>query len=292
MRHIIPISGKDSLATAIIQKQLQPELDYEYIFNPTGKELPESVEWLKRVEIYLGKPILFIGFDMRETQEWKNGYRPSMHARWCTRMCKIKPMEEYFDCEAIVYYGLRADESERIGYEQKGKSELIPKFPLREVGYKINDVLKLCNEVGLKPPTFHWQIFQDEFESRLGKIFINEMLNEWQIDQLYAGRTRNNCFDCFNMKRYEWIWLHDLHPDLFWTVVEDEETKHNRQAAFLTIKDYPLRKLIANRVQILERHITRTTNLLMKLKQTNLFTADDLFADFLSLTSCGLLCGK
>jgi hypothetical protein len=169
MKHVIPISGKDSLATAIIQKRLQPELEYEYIFNPTGKELPETIEWLKRVEIYLGKEILFIGYDMKETKEWKDGFRP---------------------------------------------------------------------------------------------------------------------------KRYEWIWLHDFHPDLFWTVVEDEETQDTRDKPFFTIKGLPLRKLLSNRAQILDRHITKTTNLLMKLRQTSLFTADDIFSDFLSLTSCGLLCGK
>jgi len=292
MKHIIPISGKDSLATAIVQKQLQPELDYEYIFNPTGKELPESIEWLKKCEIYLGKEILFIGYDMKETAEWKSGFRPAIHARWCTRKCKIEPMEDYFNCEAVVYYGLRADEPERVGYENKGKSELIPKYPLREVGYKIQDVLKLCNEVGLKPPTFRWPLFEQEFTRRLCSMFLNENLNEWQIDQLFAGRTRNNCYDCFNMKRYEWIWLHDYHPDLFWAVVEDEERKDKRDEQFLTIKGLPLRKLILNRAEILDRHITKTVKLLSKLKQTKLFTAEDIFSDFLSLTSCGLLCGK
>lgn len=292
MKHIIPISGKDSLATAIIQKQLRPELDYEYIFNPTGKELPESIEWLKKCEKYLGKEILFIGYDMKETNEWKAGYRPAIHARWCTRKCKIEPMEQHFNCEATVYYGLRADEPERIGYENKGKSELTPKYPLRETGMNINDVLKLVNDIGLKPPTFRWKLFEDEFTNQLGSIFIKENLSEWQIDQLFAWRTRQNCFDCFNMKRYEWIGLHDFHPDLFWAVVEDEERQDTREKPFFTIKDYPLRKLIQNRSQILDRHITKTVNLLSKLKQTSLFTVDDIFTDFLSLTSCGLLCGK
>lgn len=292
MKHIIPISGKDSLATAVIQKSLQPELDYEYIFNPTGKELPETIEWLKRCENYLGKEILFIGYDMRQTKEWKDGFRPAIHARWCTRKCKIEPMEQYFNCEATVYYGLRADEPERIGYQNKGKSELTPKYPLREVGYKINDVLKLVNEIGLKPPTFRWPLLEDEFTKRLGKIFIETYLNEWQIDQLFAWRTRNNCHDCFNMKRYEWIGLHDFHPSLFWEVVEDEEKQDTREKPFTTIKGLPLRKLILNRAEILDRHITKTVNLLSKLNQTSLFTADDILQDVLSLTSCGLLCGK
>ena len=52
MRHIIPISGKDSLATAIVQKRISPDIEYEYVFNPTGAELPEVFEWLDKVEVY------------------------------------------------------------------------------------------------------------------------------------------------------------------------------------------------------------------------------------------------
>lgn len=291
MKHIIPISGKDSLATAIIQKQLQPELDYEYIFNPTGKELPETIEWIKKVEVFLNKPIMFIGYDMKQTEEWKKGFRPSMIARWCTRICKILPMEEHFNCEAVVYYGLRYDEQERIGYINKGKSELVAKYPLREVKYTIEDVLKLVNEIGLKPPTFHWQFLEDQFTKALGKTFIKS-LKEWQRDQLFAGRKRNNCYDCFQMSRYEWIWLHDTHPDLFWSLVEDEEKKDTREKVFLTIPGLPLRELIQNRNKILNNHINKTTNALQMMKQKSMFDDDFFLADILSFTSCGLLCGK
>ena len=57
MRHIIPISGKDSLATALLQLQINPQLNYEYVFNPTGAELPDVFDWINRVEKYLAKPI-------------------------------------------------------------------------------------------------------------------------------------------------------------------------------------------------------------------------------------------
>lgn len=292
MRHIIPISGKDSLATAIIQKELQPELEYEYIFNPTGKELPETIEWLKKVEIYLGKPILFIGVDMKTTSEWISGFRPTQWARWCTRKCKIEPTEEYFKGEGFIYYGLRYDEPERIGYVTKGKSELQPKYPLRDIKYGIEDVLKLCNEKKLKPPTFYWSLFEEEFTKRLGVLFINEKLTEWQRDQLFAWRTRNNCYDCFNMKQYEWVGFEYHHPEIFWEIVKEEETIDTRQKPFFIIKDTPLRSLITDKIKILSKHITKTTNLLLKLNQTKLFTVDDIFTDILSTTSCGLLCGK
>ncbi len=292
MKHIIPISGKDSLATAIIQSRLQPELDYEYIFNPTGKELPESIDWIKRVEAYLCKPILFIGQDMRLTKEWVGGFRPSVFARYCTRMCKIEPMEKYFDCEATVYYGLRADEPERIGYINKGKSELIAKYPLREQNYAIEDVLKLVNEIGLKPPVFRWDNLADRFIKIFGSDFIFNRLKEWEIDMLFSWRKRNNCYDCFFMELVEWVGLAEHHPDLFWAHVEEEETTGTREKPFYTIKDYPLRQVYANRHSIVDRYVARTAKRIWNMKQYNLFDTEGIFSEMITTTSCGLLCGK
>src|SRR6478672_8471604 len=107
MRHIIPISGKDSLATAIVQIKRQPELDYEFVFNPTGAELPIVFEWLSKVEGYLGKEIVRIGRDLYEIIEDNNFFLPSRLARYCTRQSKIEPFEKWIgkdDC--IVYYGI------------------------------------------------------------------------------------------------------------------------------------------------------------------------------------------
>lgn len=57
MRHIIPISGKDSLATAIVQITRDPSLEYEFVFNPTGLELPPVFEWIDNVEKYYGEKL-------------------------------------------------------------------------------------------------------------------------------------------------------------------------------------------------------------------------------------------
>lgn len=292
MKHIIPISGKDSLATAIIQTRLHTELEYEYIFNPTGKELPETIEWIKKVEMYLQKPIMFIGQDMRQTSEWKSGFRPSVFARYCTRLCKIKPMEEYYDCEATIYYGLRADEPERIGYITKGKSELIAKFPLREQDYDIMKVLQLVNEIGLKPPVFKWGYLEQRFIKIFGTVFLNERLKEWELDMLFSWRKRNNCYDCFFMELVEWVGLAEHHPELFWAHVDEEETLGTRNKPFYTIQNYPLRKLYANRWHIANKYVNRTAKRLWALKQDNLFDATDIFNEMIASTSCGLLCGK
>lgn len=85
MRYIIPISGKDSLSTAIVQTALQPELDYEFVFNPTGAELPEVYLWIDKVEQYLNKPIVRVGADLDAIIQGYNYFLPSGQARYCTR---------------------------------------------------------------------------------------------------------------------------------------------------------------------------------------------------------------
>ena len=119
MRHVVPISGKDSLATALVLKAHHPEIDAEYFFSDTGAELPETYAWLNKVETHLGK-INRIGKSLEEFIE-KYQYLPSRQARFCTNESKIRPMERLFRQEDKVhlYFGLRADESNRIGYPLK-----------------------------------------------------------------------------------------------------------------------------------------------------------------------------
>lgn len=57
-RHVLGISGgKDSAALAVYMRQTRPDLDIEYFFTDTGKELPEVYDFLGRLEGFLGKPI-------------------------------------------------------------------------------------------------------------------------------------------------------------------------------------------------------------------------------------------
>ena len=56
VRHICGISGgKDSSALAVFLRDEVP--DMEYFFCDTGAELPETYEYLTRLEVVLGKPI-------------------------------------------------------------------------------------------------------------------------------------------------------------------------------------------------------------------------------------------
>ena len=86
VRHIVGLSGgKDSAALAIYLRERIPDL--MYVFSDTDKELPETYDYLARIEAYLGKQIVKLraerGFD-----HWLKvygGYLPSPRMRWCRR---------------------------------------------------------------------------------------------------------------------------------------------------------------------------------------------------------------
>src|SRR3954470_15707162 len=96
MRHVLGISGgKDSSALAIYMRDKVPDL--EYFFTDTGAELPETYEYLSRLEAVLGSRIVRLNAD-RGFEHWLQVYGgalPSPQMRWCTKQLKIKPLEAW-----------------------------------------------------------------------------------------------------------------------------------------------------------------------------------------------------
>lgn len=185
-RHILSLSGgKDSTALAIYMRDKVPEM--EYIFCDTGEELPETYEYLDRLEAYLGKPIVRLNPD-RPFSHYLDIYRgvlPDSRTRWCTRMLKIKPFEKYVgDQEAISYIAIRADEPHRKGYIST-KPNLEAVYPFIEDGLIKRDVFKLLEESGLGIPEY------------------------------YQWRSRSGCYFCFYQQRREWVGLLEKHPELY-----------------------------------------------------------------------------
>ena len=73
-RHVLGISGgKDSAALAVFVRHRYPEIDVEYFFTDTGKELPEVYEFLGRLEGFLGRPILRLN-PQRDFDFWLREY--------------------------------------------------------------------------------------------------------------------------------------------------------------------------------------------------------------------------
>lgn len=190
MRHIIPISGKDSLMTAVIQKELEPR-EYEYIYNVTGAETPEIIDWLAKVETYLNAPIVRVGANLEQII-YEQGILPSPRSRFCTRLSKIGPMQKYIGKEgATVYFGIRADEN-RGGYVPSKNDPIIPRYPLKDSGITLPLVWAGLEKIGLLPPTFFWERLYKEVVRILGSDDFSDFL-PWEFHTLFSGRTRPNC---------------------------------------------------------------------------------------------------
>jgi len=139
VRHVMGISGgKDSAALAIYMYKKYPELDIEYYFSDTGKELEETYTLIKNLENYLGKKITRIesAKDSHEDPfdhflKLYGGFLPASNARWCTKKLKLEPFEKFVGDDPVVsYVGIRGDE-DREGYISK-KSNIQSIFPFRQ----------------------------------------------------------------------------------------------------------------------------------------------------------------
>ncbi len=207
IRHIVSVSGgKDSAALAVYLKQRYPEIPAEYVFCDTGTELPETYEYLEKMEAVLGIKVKHVNalemLGIRQIpgrtafdwflQERYSGFLPSPRMRWCTRVLKIQPFEHFVgDAHCFSYIGIRADEA-REGYVAQTKPpvisqrpNIVPVYPFRDDGIRIADVRRILEESGLGFPEY------------------------------YRWRSRSGCYFCFYQQRGEWQRLKDEHPDLF-----------------------------------------------------------------------------
>jgi Phosphoadenosine phosphosulfate reductase family len=194
MRNVCGISGgKDSSALAIYLRETVP--DMEYFFCDTGAELPETYDFLSKLEIVLGKPIERLNSD-KGFDHWFEVYRgtlPSPQMRWCTPRMKIKPLEDWLgDDEAVSYVAIRADEKNRKGYVST-KPNITAVFPFVENNIDHEGVLRILDEAGIGLPEY------------------------------YSWRTRSGCYFCFYQRKAEWVGLADHHPDLFKKAVAIEQ---------------------------------------------------------------------
>ena len=203
IRHLLGLyGGKDSSALAVYMRDRVPEM--EYFFSDTGKELPETYEFLDRLEAFLGKPIVRLNMDPdpntnRDFDHWLTlygGLLPSSQVRWCTVNLKIKPFEDYVGEDSEYnYVAIRADE-DRVGYKPLKTPSLRniePKYPFKEDGITKEDVYRILEDSGLGLPDY------------------------------YNWRTRSGCYFCFFQRKSEWVGLLEQHPELFELAKEYEK---------------------------------------------------------------------
>ncbi len=140
VKHVLGISGgKDSAALAIYLKDKYPTLDVAYYSCDTGKELDETYQLIKNLEVYLGQHIEVLrGAEDSPEDPFDHflatygGYLPSSISRWCTKKLKLDPFEKYIagTDPVISYVGIRGDEN-REGYISK-KPNIQSIFPFRK----------------------------------------------------------------------------------------------------------------------------------------------------------------
>jgi 3'-phosphoadenosine 5'-phosphosulfate sulfotransferase (PAPS reductase)/FAD synthetase len=210
-RHILGLSGgKDSTALALFMRDKVPQM--EYVFCDTGSELDETIDYLNQVEAYLGKKIVRLNpranFD--HWLEVFGGYLPAPNMRWCTKMLKLKPFEEYVgEGDVISYVGIRADE-DRVGYIST-KENIKAVFPFKEHGIDYAGVMKILTESGIGlPPYLNW------------------------------GRSHSGCYFCFFQKPIEWVRLLETHPDQFEKAEKYEKISSDPGKTFTWNQGMPL----------------------------------------------------
>ena len=139
VRHVLGISGgKDSAALAIYMKTKYPSLDIEFYSCDTGKELDETYQLIKNLEVYLGIKIEMLQAAQNSSEDpfdhflkMYGGYLPSSNSRWCTKKLKLDPFEKYVGTDLVIsYVGIRGDE-EREGYIST-KKNIQSIFPFRK----------------------------------------------------------------------------------------------------------------------------------------------------------------
>ena len=247
LRHIVMLSGgKDSTALALYLREKQPDTNFEYLFCDTHKELPETYEYLHRIEARLERPVTKLASKLGERGfdhflKMYNGFLPSPQMRWCTAKLKIEPFERYVgDDPTRLYVGLRADEK-RSGYIST-KENIKAVFPFKEDGLGLDDVKRILEESGVGMPSY------------------------------YKWRSRSGCYFCFYQQRGEWVRLRENHPELFERAKKYEADKTD---GYTWVQNESLAELEkpARRAEILKREEQRRARLRARRRPKNLAQA-------------------
>jgi 3'-phosphoadenosine 5'-phosphosulfate sulfotransferase (PAPS reductase)/FAD synthetase len=202
VKHVLGLSGgKDSSALALYVQETRPDIQVEYFFTDTGYELPETNEFIDKLEAKLGHIHRLNagsqnGIEGRGELEFssllrKNGnFLPSQRDRWCTVALKLQPFERWVDAfiaqgySVKNYVGIRADEPNRSGFMTIEKP-IETVMPFREDGIVKSDIVNILRRNGLDLPDY------------------------------YRWRSRSGCSFCFYQQKIEWLKLMEHHPDLF-----------------------------------------------------------------------------
>lgn len=141
--------------------------DVKVIFANTGKEMPETLDFVRDCSVHWNVPIVWVEYEPRkvESARWRvvdydsaarggepysglihnKGYLPNPVTRFCTIELKIRPIKRY--CQALgwthftMLLGLRADEQRRVAKLAVPVKEVFDRAaPLAESGIVVSDI--------------------------------------------------------------------------------------------------------------------------------------------------------
>jgi 3'-phosphoadenosine 5'-phosphosulfate sulfotransferase (PAPS reductase)/FAD synthetase len=235
-------------------RQHYPDLNIEYFFTDTGKELPEVYEFLGRLEGFLGRPIRRLNPD-RDFDFWLSQYKnflPSPQTRWCTRMLKIRPFEAWIRADldrgvkVVSYVAIRSDENHREGHSST-HDNLSVRLPFREHGIDLPAVKELLEASGVGLPAY------------------------------YRWRSRSGCTFCFFQQKIEWVHLKEEHPEAFEEAKRYEKLARDHNSPFTWSTSESLEELEQpERVaEIRARHALRVSRIRTARRLGPLETASD-----------------
>lgn len=166
---------------ALWLKENEPR-DYQYVWTPTGNELPEMLNHIVSLRNLLGAPVLPVTAGLGLIEQIKRERMlPNPRARWCTRKLKLEPYYRWLAQQkpCISYVGLRADEEERQGMVFQDGNDISLRFPLREAGFDEAAVWEFLDARGVVIP------------------------------------PRTDCAICYHQTLGEWWRLWKLHPEMY-----------------------------------------------------------------------------
>jgi len=198
VKHVLGISGgKDSAALAIYLHTKYPDINIEYYFCDTGKELDETYQLINNLEVYFGKEIEKLEakgpkqagknpFDF--FYEVYRGYLPSSQARWCTKKMKLEPFEEFVGSNPVVsYVGIRGDE-DREGYISK-KPNIQSVFPFRKNIWSEDVITKVLSNDNI--PQIK-ELYNKQLNGPARDKAIKIVLKPYEIVEPYKEISRQN----------------------------------------------------------------------------------------------------
>lgn len=152
MKSYIAFSGgvESTTMVAMFHKIATP------VFTDTGWEHDELYQQIEKVEKHFGIEVVRVkrkdGVTLPQYIEEKKFY-PSFRARFCTRMFKIEPMDDFLaekvPCEIMI--GLNAEEADRRTGNYGLQDGVTYSYPLVDLGVTRQSCMLLLKELGILP---------------------------------------------------------------------------------------------------------------------------------------------